>query len=133
MGDDVKEITEESLKSHPQFEELLRISKVLFKTGNSRLWEAYPETFNRDYVGIITSAAQFLAGLDVDLIGIDYLSIAPFTDTDRPHQILLANEVILLEAINLTDVPPGIYDLFCLPLNIVGCEGSPARVILVSE
>jgi kynurenine formamidase len=29
-------------------------------------------------------------------------------------------------------VEPGFYDLYCLPLKLVGCEGAPARVILMS-
>jgi arylformamidase len=133
MGEDVKEITADSIKSNPQFNELLNTSKIIFKTSNSRLWETYPETFYEDYVGVTASAAQFLAGKSLDLIGVDYLSIAPFTETDLPHQILLEKEIILLEAVNLSGVPAGTYTLFCLPLNIVGCEGAPARVILVLE
>ena len=35
-----------------------------------------------------------------------------------------------LETLNLAGVEPGFYNLFCLPLKLVGTEGSPARVIL---
>ncbi len=133
LGDDVDEISEDMLRLHPQLEDLLNASKVLFKTKNSKLWGRYPDVFIKDYVGINASAAHFLAALNLDLIGLDYLSIAPFTETDQPHQTLLAKEIVLLEGINLTGVAAGSYELFCLPLNIVGCEGAPARAILVSE
>jgi arylformamidase len=32
--------------------------------------------------------------------------------------------------LNLRDVDPGVYEMFCLPLSIVGADGAPARVIL---
>jgi arylformamidase len=34
---------------------------------------------------------------------------------------------------DLRHVPPGNYTLYCLPLKLVGSDGSPARVILVAE
>jgi arylformamidase len=43
---------------------------------------------------------------------------------------LLKKEIVLLEGITLADVPEGIYNLTCLPLNLVTCEGAPARAIL---
>ena len=36
----------------------------------------------------------------------------------------------MIEGLNLRDVEPGIYDLYCLPLRIVGSDGAPARVVL---
>jgi arylformamidase len=123
-------ITEPVLMAHSQFNDLLKTKKVLFKTSNSKLWGVIGKGFDPHYVGIDASGAQLLAGLDLDLIGVDYLSVAPFDDTDRPHRILLSKEIVLLEGINLTEIPPGRYDLYCLPLNIFGCEGAPARAIL---
>jgi arylformamidase len=32
--------------------------------------------------------------------------------------------------LNLRDVEPGVYEMYCLPLRIVGADGAPARVVL---
>ncbi len=133
VGEGVSVISDAVLKQCAQFNDLETASKVLFKTKNSNFWKEAPAYFHQDFVGIDTSGAEFLADLNLDLIGVDYLSIAPFTDTDRPHQILLKKEILLLEGINLADVPAGRYNLYCLPLNIEQCEGAPARVILTSR
>ena len=47
--------------------------------------------------------------------------------------MLLGAGIIVIEGLNLRDVEPGIYDLFCLPLRIVGSDGAPARVVLRSR
>ena len=46
------------------------------------------------------------------------------------HHVLLGAGTIVIEGLNLRDVEPGIYDLCCLPLRIVGSDGAPARVVL---
>ena len=46
------------------------------------------------------------------------------------HHALLRAGVVIIEGLNLRDVAPGAYELFCLPLRIVGCDGAPARVLL---
>ena len=124
-------ISDRVLRQHPQLSLLETATKVIFRTRNSSYWKDYPYTFQEDYVGINTAGALYLSQLHLDLIGIDYLSIAPYHETFQPHQILLACEIVLLEGLNLSGVPGGVYDLYCLPLNIPGCEGSPARVVLV--
>ena len=48
----------------------------------------------------------------------------------RTHRTLLGAGTIVLEGLNLRDVEPGIYDLYCLPLRVVGSDGAPARVVL---
>lgn len=126
-------ISDRVLKMYPKRSLLESASKVLFRTRNSLLWAEYPHTFREDYVGIDTSGAAYLSQLNLDLIGIDYLSIAPYQETLQPHQILLTGETVLLEGLNLSNVEAGFYDLYCLPLNLPGCEGSPARAILVQQ
>ena len=125
-------ITEENLTQHPAFNALKQAKKVLFKTRNSDLWHNGHNAFREDFVGLDHTAAQLLADLGMELVGLDYLSIAPFIETEEPHKILLEKEVVLLEAIDLTDVQEGFYELYCLPLLLRGCEGSPARVILTN-
>lgn len=125
------DITDVILKQHPENHLLEQASKIIFRTRNSTLWHEHPNQFRSDYVGISTSGATYLSQLDLDLIGIDYLSIAPYEDIFDPHSILLTHDVVLLEGLNLSGVPGGVYDLYCLPLKLLNCEGSPARVVLV--
>jgi arylformamidase len=123
-------ISAEVLKSLLNFDGIKDIRKILFHTRNSAFWHQTSRTFQEDFVGIDSSGAEFLANFDLDLVGLDYLSIAPFHDISKPHKTLLSKEVILLEGIDLTAVPGGIYHLCCLPLKLIGIEGAPVRAIL---
>jgi len=131
LADDVDTISAEVLRNHPQKIHLEQARKILFKTKNSSFWHTHPSDFHEDYVGIDRSGAAYLSHFDLDLIGLDYLSVASFQETTVPHQILLEKEIILLEGIDLSKVPEGVYTLYCLPLSIQGSEGAPARAILV--
>jgi arylformamidase len=127
----VNVISEEILKAHPDIHFLTKEKKVLFKTRNSALWKQHPNEFYQNYVALDTSGANFLQQFQLDLIGIDYLSISTYEVTELPHQILLSAGIILLEGLDLSDVDGRFYQLYCLPLKLSGCEGAPARVILV--
>jgi len=103
--------------------------RVLLKTANSRLWSS--SEFHTDFVGVTDTGARHLVECGVKLVGIDYLSVEVFHTPGAPaHHILLGAGVVIIEGLNLRDVEPGIYDLFCLPLRILGCDGAPARVVL---
>jgi arylformamidase len=103
--------------------------RVLFKTHNSKLWGS-PE-FHRDYVGVTESGARYLVNQGIKVVGVDYLSVEEFKKPGAPaHHLLLGAGTIVIEGLNLRDVEPGIYDMTCLPLKIVGADGAPARVIL---
>lgn len=104
--------------------------RVLFKTTNSELWAYGEKTFFKSYVAISEDGAQWLLDAGVKLVGIDYLSVAPFGNTGPVHRQLLEASVILLEGLNLTGIRQGEYQLVCLPLKIAGCDGAPARVVL---
>jgi arylformamidase len=129
----VDKISAATIQSHPQIDQLNHVHKILFKTRNSKLWQSDPHVFNQEYVAIDASGAEYLIEKNIELVGVDYLSIAPYEETSEPHQIFLSKEVILLEVIDLSQVPEGIYEIYCLPLNIFGSEGAPARVILLSK
>ena len=103
--------------------------RVLFKTSNSRLW-ASPE-FHQDYIGVTESGAEHLVSRGVKVVGVDYLTVEEFKKPGAPaHHALLGAGTIVIEGLNLRDVEPGIYEMFCLPLRIVGADGAPARVVL---
>lgn len=103
--------------------------RLLIKTHNSRAWGT-PE-FQKDFVGVTEAAARHVVERGVKVLGVDYLSVEVFRTPGAPaHRALLSAGVIIIEGLNLRDVEPGIYDMFCLPLPIVGADGAPARVIL---
>ena len=103
--------------------------RILIKTRNSLLWGT-PE-FRPDYIGVTESGARHLVAHGIKLVGVDYLSVEQFKTPGAPaHRVLLGAGAIVIEGLNLRDVEPGIYDLCCLPLRIVGADGAPARVVL---
>ncbi len=103
--------------------------RVLIKTRNSRLWGT--STFDPTFIGVAESGARFLVDRGIKVIGVDYLSVEPFKTPGAPtHHVLLSAGTIVIEGLNLRDVEPGSYEMFCLPLAVVGADGAPARVIL---
>ena len=74
-----------------------------------------------------------IADAGVKLVGIDYLSVEKFSSTDFATQItLLEKEIVILEGVDLRQVPAGDYEIICLPLKYIGGtgDGAPARTIL---
>ena len=107
--------------------------RLLLKTRNSDYWIQNAHRFNRRYAALDSSAAAFLKEEGVILVGIDYFSISPFEDLVTPHQILLKAGIVILENAYLVNVEPGLYNLFCLPLNLVGTDGAPVRAVLTTD
>ncbi len=110
--------------------DLSRVERLLFKTRNSHLSR---DVFHRDFAAVALDAAQWLVQHGVRLVGVDYLSVERFGGDGSVHRTLLGAGVIVVEGLDLRDVPPGDYTLCCLPMKLVGSEGAPARVILSEE
>jgi arylformamidase len=110
--------------------DLKGVERVLFHTRNSRFWN---EGFRKDFTHLLPEAAEKLVELGVALVGTDYLSIEKFhSGHHRTHLTLLSQNVIIVEGLNLSEVPVGDYELICLPLRIAdgAGDGAPARVVL---
>ena len=106
--------------------------RVLFKTHNSQLLSH--SKFDPKFVSLSEALAHLLVDNGVGLVGIDYFSVDHFDSPNQSvHRILLGSGILILEGLDLSAVQPGDYQLFALPLNIVGAEGSPVRAILVDE
>ncbi len=106
---------------------------VLFRTRNSDRWARGEREFYEDFVAITEDGARWLVERGVRLVGVDYLSVGPFDDTVPTHRILLGAGIVAVEGLNLSGIAPGVYQLVCLPLNIPGSDGAPARVILIDQ
>jgi arylformamidase len=127
----VIEVTSRKAVTAEDFErlDLSEDIRLLIKTHNSRLWG--DATFHPDYVGVSESGARHLVEHGVKLVGVDYLSVEPYRTPGHPaHHVLLGAGTIVIEGLNLRDVEPGVYEMYCLPLAIVGSDGAPARVVL---
>jgi arylformamidase len=111
---------------------LPRTERLLLKSRNSARWALETEFFP-DFLAISPDGARFLVDHGVRLVGVDYLSVAPYEQSVPTHTILLQAGVIVVEGLNLAEVPPGAYDLYCLPLKLVGSDGAPARTILIER
>ena len=109
------------------------IKKILFKTAVSLQRTLLTQGFKTDFVAVAADAAQILVDKGVSVIGIDYLSIAPYKNSRPTHEILLNANTLIIEGLNLVDVDEGLYTMYCLPLKLKGSDGAPARVILIQE
>ena len=105
--------------------------RLLIRSDNS---DGVVEAFDPDFVALAPDAAVWLLDHAIRLVGIDGPSIeACDAPGDPVHRALLAAGVIIVENLALAGVAPGAYDLACLPLRIIGCDGAPARVVLVTS
>ncbi len=107
--------------------------RVLFKTNNSKLRLLENEFFYQNFTALLPDAAEYLVQKGVKLVGIDYLSIAPYENGADTHIKLLENNVIVIEGLNLADISAGIYELIALPILLEGADGAPARVLLIQN
>ena len=128
LPDDVDEISAEVLERIPIGDGTIRL---LFGTRNSKIWAKGENEFQRDFVAVSADGAEWLVAHGIKLVGVDYLSVAPFGDSTPTHTILLKGGVVIIEGLNLSQVPRGFYDLYCLPLKLSGADGAPARAILI--
>lgn len=126
FGDDVMSIGAADLERH----EIGSHTRVLLKTRNSSLLRR-PE-FVKDYTYLAPDGAEYLVRRGVELVGIDYYSIEQFkSGHHRTHLTLLEKSVVIVEGLDLSEPPPGEYELICLPLRLAGLDGAPARAVLV--
>lgn len=105
------------------------VTRLLLGTRNSALLKR--AQFDRDYVYVSKDGARYLVDIGMKLVGVDYLSIDEYNTREHPtHHILLEAGVVIVEGLDLSGVPPGDYELLCLPLKLKDADGAPARVFL---
>jgi arylformamidase len=106
--------------------------RLLFKTANSPTVYT-SEKFVEDYVYLDGDAADYLVARGIILFGLDNITIGHFKEPDnlrRTHRTLLAAGIYILENCALAEVPPGQYELLCLPLLMWKGDAGPCRAIL---
>lgn len=76
-------------------------------------------------------AAAALVALGVRLVGVEGLSVDRFGWELDAHRTLLSSGAVIIEGLDLSAVPPGEYELVCLPMKVKGGDGAPARAVLI--
>nr|XP_011468627.1 PREDICTED: uncharacterized protein LOC101305203 [Fragaria vesca subsp. vesca] len=110
------------------------VRRVLFRTLSSDRKLMLKKEFDTSAVGFMEDGAKWLVdNTDIKLFGLDYLNVAASVDVLPVHYAFLqGREMVLVEGLKLDGVPAGIYSsVHCLPLRLVGSDGSPARCILI--
>jgi len=88
--------------------EIEKGNAVLIKTCNSDYLSNAKKGFNKNHVYLSEEACDFLISKKIKLLGIDYLSVDKFGDEEYPaHYKLLSCKILILESINLRNVPEG--------------------------
>jgi arylformamidase len=118
----------EELKKH----KIKKGERILCKTRNSPL--VYESSkFVEDYVYLDADAAAYLAEKKIILFGLDCITIGNIRNEEsviKTHQSLLEAGIYILEDCALANVPPGEYELLCLPLLMYKGDAGPCRAIL---
>lgn len=99
---------------------------VLLKTKNSS-----DNVFNPEFVYLTEEGARYLIQQGVKGVGIDAMTIERNQPNHETHKLLLEKEIMIIEGLRLANVMAGDYSMVALPINIVGAEAAPTRVLLV--
>jgi arylformamidase len=125
--DSVRAVGAAELRAH----DIKGQTRILLRTRNSAFLSQ--KEFVKDYTYLAPDGAQYLVDQGVELVGIDYLSIEQFHSGHHlTHRTLLERSVVIVEGLDLSVPPPGEYQFICLPLRIEGCDGAPARAVLIA-
>lgn len=119
-----KSITKDFVAIQP----IMKSDIVFFKTENSKI--SKHEEFTAQYVYIEPEAATELFEKGAKIVGIDYISVNRYDDENLTvHNLLLSKEVLIVEGLELDQIPEGRYEIFIMPLKTADMDGQPARVI----
>jgi len=103
--------------------------RLLLKTRNSEQPANAP--FTNNYVAVEPDAAQRMVDEGVRLVGVDYLSVAPYKQSGQEtHHILLKSDVLIVEGLRLEGFAAGTYSFVVLPLPLAEADGSPCRAFI---
>jgi arylformamidase len=106
-------------------------SFVFFKTSNSKVLSKLAP-FTEAYVYLEPKAAEELIKKGVKIVGIDYISVDKYESKDLPvHKLLLSKDILIVEGLELQDIPTGKYEIIIAPIKISATDGAPARVCAI--
>ena len=105
------------------------------KINGSTLEEVLPEKCERllirGDVELTPEGASKLAQKNLQLLGVEGMTVGTEETTDQIHRTLLETGMVILENLDLSRPAPGSYVLVAAPLRMKGMDGSPVRAVLM--
>ncbi|WP_342304522.1 cyclase family protein [Methanolobus sp. ZRKC5] len=122
-------ITEDELeKCFVQYINEEDLSVLLIKTEKHSNYCKSPDSGRM----LAATAGNWIMDNGFTVVGVDTLSVdSEFTLPN--HNLFLRNGLSIVEYLHLSEVRAGIYFFICLPLKLIGCDGAPARAILMDK
>jgi arylformamidase len=105
--------------------------RVILDTGWSRL--AGTGNYFTEWPCLSMAAARRLHDAGVRFLGLDTPSPGDDASNVELHQILLADDGLVAECLVNVHRLPDHFTLICLPLPLVGLDGSPVRAIALTD
>ena len=108
--------------------DLAQAPRLLVRSAASDL---EPTVFPEQFVYPNPELAGFLGEMGIVLYGSDAPSMDAADSKLLPgHHALMENGIAILEGLDLSAAPDGLYELVALPLKITAGDGSPVRAAL---
>lgn len=123
---DFTNITNKITQEDLQQKEISKGDFILLKTRNS-----FSPEFDFEFVYLEKSGAEYLRDIGICGVGIDALGIERAQAGHETHKTLLSKGIIILEGLQLKEVPEGEYTIYALPLKIRNVEAAPVRAVLI--
>ena len=123
--DEIIEI--DDLKNH----EIMENDSILINTNWSKNKDL--DKYFSNSPGLSKAAANYLAEIKINLIGIDSPNIDPATDNEfSSHKIFSESNILVIENLmNLDKLLNSRFTLIALPLKLKNCSGAPIRVVAI--
>jgi arylformamidase len=104
---------------------------IIFNTGWNKWWG--DKKYFKSFPVLTPEAAEYISSLPIKGLGIDSISFDPVGDINLSnHKIFMEKNIILVENLcSLEKLKGKPFQFSCLPLNIVGADGSPTRAFAI--
>ena len=124
---DDEKIEIDDLKNH----EIMENDSILINTNWSKNKDL--DKYFSNSPGLSKAAANYLAEIKINLIGIDSPNIDPATDNEfSSHKIFSESNILVIENLmNLDKLLNSRFTLIALPLKLKNCSGAPIRAVAI--
>lgn len=104
-----------------------RAPRLVLKTGGWPDSTHFPEQIPT----LAPDVPAWLGAAGIRLIALDVPSVDAIDSKTLPvHHALALENICIIESLDLSQVPEGVYELIALPLKITGGDASPVRAVL---
>jgi len=126
---DDEKIEIDDLKNH----EIMENDSILINTNWSKNKDL--DKYFSNSPGLSKAAANYLAEIKINLIGIDSPNIDPATDNEfSSHKIFSESNILVIENLmNLDKLLNSRFTFIALPLKLKNCSGAPIRAVAILD